>query len=328
MFEELLSAGQTGGLQGKAGTGLAAVIRYLGGATTVDGLNKRQHQGMISLGLLGSNGQLAGRFVDASGNLQLEKVITYLEGVHNDFARHGRQMQFQGYAQDAFQTQGANYLANRLNTPQYEQAHKNIQRMTSMGGVDSMFHSASNTFIYQASLAMTNLGNVFKAFFLPMLPSLTSMFSQFGAQLQKLANYVVAHPQFAKDLGTIFARLAKTGLGTTITLVTTFVKVIDRLDEGMNKLVPVATLVTNVFEGMLAPLQALVSVGAAIGNFEARITGAMAGAASGLGVAVAGGGGSQQRQAARLPGAPIRVSGGTRTSPRTPHVWSNSTVHG
>jgi hypothetical protein len=329
MFDQILTMGQTGLLRGRGGSGLARVMGYLTGGSTVMGLGKPRGEAMTELGLVGKDGKLLPEYMN-HGNLLLGKVVDHLEAMRVAADKSGHTSQFANLITNAFLQQGGSYLNTILNPATYAQSHTNIKRMDHMGGVDSMWAKESNSFMYQFSLAMTNLGNVFKAFFLPMLPELTSMFKSFGEELGQLVNYISKHPQFAKDLSVIFAKLAKTGFHDTVILVTAFVKVIDRLDEGMNKLVPVAHVLGSAFEGLLGPLSAVADVVSGIGNLAATPIGkALIGGT--LGPAFAGGGpggGSSQRQAARMPGAQIRVSGSTRNSPRTPAVWSSSTVHG
>lgn len=198
IFKQAMTMGQTSFLRGRGGAGLANVIEYLGGASTITGhLSKVQHGAMATLGLTGRNGLLQGQYLGPHGELLLGKVVDHLEAIRKNFGLSD----FGNLLTNAFLKQGGRYMETALNPKVYAKSQQNWQMMQAIGTVDDMWKRYSHNFIYQWSVFWTNLVNIPKAIFFPLLPQLTDLFQSWGKQLGTIVEYLSKNPDAAKRWG-------------------------------------------------------------------------------------------------------------------------------
>ena len=200
IFKQAMTMGQTGFLSGRGGSGIARVIEYLSGAATMTGhLSKLQHSALYDLGLTtakGPAGVLRTQFTD-HGNLLLGKVVEHLEAIRSRFTPVG----FVGELQRAFLAQGGRYMATELTPSVYAKGQQNWGMMNAIGTIDGMWKKYSHNFIYQWGVFWTNLENIPKATFFPLLPDLTNRFESWAGHLSKTVQYLAANPDAAKRWG-------------------------------------------------------------------------------------------------------------------------------
>jgi hypothetical protein len=205
IWKQAMTMGQTGFLRSRGGSGLARVIEYLSGASTMTGhLSKVQGKAMGRLGLLGGDGLLSKQFLDPKGDLLLQKVVDHLEQIRN----HTAPTAFLGLMQNAFLAQGGRYMSDILVPAIYNKAQQNWHQMQTMGGVDTMWKQYSDNFLYQLRDFTSNVKNIFTALALPELKPATEIFRQLAQVTGMWVDDLTDHPRVAQSLFEIGAGTA------------------------------------------------------------------------------------------------------------------------
>ena len=196
IFRQLMTMGQTGFLKARGGSGLSNIIGYLSGASAITGhLSKAQHLAMHTLGLTGINGMLKPEYMGAHGVLLLQKVVDHLEAIRKNFG----DAPFLADLRNAFLKQGGNYMAAELRPATYAKSQQNWAMMNAIGTLDTIWSRYRHDLFYQWGVFQTNLENIPKAMFFPLLKDITPKVKEAGEWLGKIVEDFAQHPDVAKQ---------------------------------------------------------------------------------------------------------------------------------
>jgi TP901 family phage tail tape measure protein len=184
--------GQTGFLRGRGGTGMERVILGAIKATAEGSVTTFQQQKRLSalqeLGMIGPDGKPS--YVDDKGNLQLNALIGALDIARQKLGA----IPFSSDVYKVFGAQGQQLLSTLVDPAVQEQFIRVKAHMASLSSIDKMQADYMKTFSGSWQMFITNLSNVSKAIFYPILPQLTVMFTGLAQALAVLGQFFTEHP--------------------------------------------------------------------------------------------------------------------------------------
>lgn len=199
MFPLMAIMGQTGFLTGRGGTSVKNIIMGAIDAATLTGHGQgKQTEALKELGILVGRHNVV---VTGKGMLDWGKLTQVLESA-------AKRLHPDAYARDvkaAFGSSAAPF-ATVLNTPAVQTQLERIRRMMEGLGNDPIgvfFDRMMNNFLPAFQKFVTNFVNLGINTFLPVLPQLTTFFTNFANVLGTAGAWMGAHPDAAKGIADI-----------------------------------------------------------------------------------------------------------------------------